>query len=157
MIHLEDVTKDNFFEVISLWDTLDESEKRSVAPNSISLAQAYVNQDRAWPQVIYNDQEIVGFLMLALHDDDIPPVDQPAYYLWRLMIKKDAQGKGYGKEVLSIIKKKCANDHQKTLYVTCTMHSPMPYQFYINNGFIDTLEMDDDEQILRMEIKDGKL
>jgi len=153
MIHLEDVTKDNFFETISIWDSLDESEKRSVAPNNISIAQAYVNQDRAWPKVIYNDNEIVGFLMLALHDDDIPLEDQPAYYLWRLMIKKEAHGKGYGKQVIQLIKEKCIKEHQRTLYVTCTMHSPMPYQFYIKSGFTDTFEMDDDEEILKMDIQ----
>ncbi len=152
MIRFADLTKDNFYEVIKLWDTLDETEKRAVAPNAISIAQAYVNQDRAWPQAIYDDETIVGFLMLALHDDDIPEVDQPSYYLWRFMIGKDFQGKHYGKEVVQLLIDKCKKDSIQYLYVTCTMHSDMPYQFYIKNGFVDTLEMDDDEQILKMKI-----
>ena len=153
MIHLKDVTKDNVFKVIELSKTLDETQQKSVAPNVLSIAQAYVNQDRAWPQVIYLDEEIIGFVMLALKDEDIPEVDQPSYYLWRFMMAKSHQSKGYGKQVLDLIYKKCQEDQVRYLYTSCTMHSPMPYQFYTKYGFVDTHEMDDEEEILKLEIK----
>lgn len=152
MITLREVTNDNIIDILKLSNTLDESQKKSVAPNAVSLAQAYVNQHKAWPRAIYLDETPIGFVMMALHDDDIPKEDQPAYYLWRFMIAKEYQGKGYGKTVINILKEKTKQDNQRYLYVTCTMHDVMPYQFYINNGFIDTHEMDDDEQILKMKV-----
>lgn len=152
MIHLEEVNKDNLFKVIDLWNTLDDSEKQSVAPNVVSIAQAYVNQDIAWPRVIYLDDEPIGFVMLALKDLEIIDEDQPSYYLWRFMIAKPFQGKGYGKEVLNIIYSMCKEHQMKYLYLSCHTHAPMPYEFYIKYGFIDTHEMEDDEEILKLKI-----
>ena len=149
---MKSITQENVFEVISLWDSLDDEQKQSVAPNSISLAQAYANRDCAWPRAIYLDEKVMGFIMLRLYDKDIPDVDQPSYFLWRFMIGKPYQGKGYGKEVLDLIKNKCVMDKIKNLYVTCTMHTPMPYQFYINYGFIDLKETDGEEEVLKMPI-----
>jgi diamine N-acetyltransferase len=150
MIHLEKVSEDNVVAIIKLSDTLDAEQKKAVAPNAVSLAQAYPLPDRAWPRAIYNDDELVGFVMMSLHDDDIPTSDQPAYYLWRFMIAGPHQGKGYGKQVLDLLVKKCREDGMKYLYVSCTMTSLMPYRFYVKYGFVDTHEMDDDEEILKI-------
>ena len=147
-----EITEDNFRTIIQLSDTLDESQKKSVAPNVVSIAQAYVNQERAWPRAIYFNEEPVGFVMIALQDDHIPEANQPAYFLWRFMISKPNQNRGFGRQVIEIIKQKALQDGMKYLYVTCTMHDVMPYQFYIDCGFEDTYEMDDDEQILKMKL-----
>ncbi len=149
-ITLKRVTSKNFDQVVRLTNTLTEAQKKCVAPNIASLAQAYVNKKRAWPRAIYLDHKPIGFVMLALWDDDIPKEDLPAYFLWRLMIEKDEQQKGYGSKALDIIKEKCLKDQVKTLYTSCDMKGDQPYQFYINYGFIDTGITDDDEQILKM-------
>ncbi|MDX9692516.1 MAG: GNAT family N-acetyltransferase [Acholeplasmataceae bacterium] len=153
MISLRELNNENLFKVIKLSDTLDENQKKVVAPNVISIAQAYVNQDIAWLRVIYLDDEPIGFVMVALKDEDIIKEDQPAYFLWRLMIAKPYQSKGYGKEVLDIIYDKCKTDHIKYLYVSCHIEDAMPYQFYVKYGFIDTHVMEDHEEILKIEIK----
>jgi len=106
-IELRDVTSDNFDQVVELSNALTDYQKKCVAPNMVSLAQAYVNLTIAWPKGIYLDDTPIGFVMLSLHDDDIPKEDQPAYYLWRFMKAKEYQNKGYGKQTLDIIIKKC--------------------------------------------------
>jgi diamine N-acetyltransferase len=152
MIHLKNIDKDNLFKVIDLWNTLDDDQKKSVAPNVVSVAQAYVNQDIAWLKAIYLDDEPIGFVMVALSDDEVKEEDQPIYFLWRFMIAKPFQSKRYGKEVLDILVNMCKENKINYLYVSCHMHSPMPYQFYMKYGFIDTHEMDDDEEILKFKI-----
>ncbi len=152
MITLREVTDKNFGEVIKLSDTLTDYQKTCVAPNVVSLAQAYVNLDRAWPRAIYFNEEVVGFVMLALYDDDIPKEDLPAYYLWRFMMAKDHQQKGYGKKVLDLILEKCRKESIKTLYTSCEMSGKEPYRFYISYGFTDT-GLNDGEQILKLYIK----
>jgi diamine N-acetyltransferase len=148
-ISLKRVTKKNFHEVVQLHDSLTEYQKRCVAPNMVSLAQAYVEKKRAWPRAIYLGGKPIGFIMVALWDDDIPKEDLPAYYLWRFMIAKDYQQKGYGKQALDLLKEKCKKDNIKTLYTSCEMEGNQPYDFYINYGFIDT-GINDGEQILKM-------
>jgi diamine N-acetyltransferase len=152
MITLRDITKENLFKIIELWDTLDPEQKTCVAPNVVSIAQAYVNPGLAWPKAIYLNDDPIGFVMVALNDNDIKKEDQPAYFLWRMMIARPFQRKGYGKVVLDLLVSKCREDRVRYLYVSCDMKTPMPYQFYIDYGFIDTNVMDDDEEVLKLKI-----
>ena len=151
MIYLKDVTKENLFDIIKLHDTLTDIQKKCVAPNVVSIAQAYVNP-QAWPKGIYDDQELIGFVMLALSDEDIDDADQPAYFLWRFMIRRDVQNKHYGKRVLDLLVEKARAEGQKYLYTSCDMKNPMPYQFYISYGFMDTGVTHDDEEILKLKL-----
>jgi diamine N-acetyltransferase len=150
-IQLKEVTVDNFDSVVALSKTLTPYQQSCVAPNMVSLAEAYVEPKRAWPRAIYLDDEPIGFIMLALHEAEIPKEDWPAYYLWRFMIAKSYQGKGYGTKVLDMIKDKCKTDNQAFLYTSCGMNGDQPYQFYINYGFVDTGK-NDGEQILKLRI-----
>jgi diamine N-acetyltransferase len=148
-ITLKKINDDNFDQVVALSDTLTEYQKTCVAPNMVSLAQAYANYKKAWPRAIYLGDKPIGFVMLALWDEDIPKEDWPAYYLWRFMIAKDYQNKGYGKQVLDLIKNKCIKNDIKSLYTSCEMTGEEPYRFYINYGFTDT-GLNDGEQILKL-------
>lgn len=151
-VALRVIDEDNVFEIIKLSDTLSEEHRRNVAPNVVSLAQAYVHLDVAWPRSIYDGDEPVGFVMLSLFDPDTPIEDRPAYYLWRFMIKTDKQRQGLGRQVLDLIVAKCRKDGVKTLYVSCVMEREEPYRFYTNYGFLDTGKDDDGERILKMAI-----
>lgn len=150
MIQLKEVTPKNLKACLDLYDTLDDVQKKQVAPNAISLAQAYVHPDIAWPRVIVDDELVVGFIMLELNAKDIPEYNQPGHYIWRMMIGKPYQNKGYGKHVLKIIKEKCLKEGMKSLYVSSTTHDEMPYQFYIKQGFMDTGYVEDGEKYLKM-------
>ena len=148
-ISLKRITNKNFNEVVKLSDTLSDYQKKCVAPNVVSLAQAYVNKKKAWPRAIYLGKMLIGFIMLALWDEDIPKEDWPAYYVWRFMIAKNYQKQGFGTKVLDIIKEKCIKDNVKSLYISCEMDGNQPYDFYIKYGFVDT-GINDGEQILKM-------
>lgn len=152
MLHLREITNENFRSVIKLSDTLTDEQKRCVATNVTSLAQAYLNQDKAWPRVIYLDDTPIGFLMLSLDSSEFPDEDQPALYLWRFMIARDYQNKGYGKQVLDLLIQKCRDEKKKTLYLSCGMEYDMPYKFYTKYGFIDTHVVDDGEEVLKIYI-----
>ena len=149
---LKEVTNENFRSIIKLSDTLTEAQKKCVAANVTSLAQAYLNQDTAWPRAVYLDDTPIGFIMLHINPTEASAEDQPAMYLWRLMIAKDYQNKGYGKQVLDMLIQKCRDEKKKTLYLSCEMIDPMPYQFYIKYGFIDTHVVDDGEEVLKIYI-----
>ena len=69
-----------------------------VAPNDVSLRQAdEANAEQpgvARPFAIYADEALVGFCMFAFAPEEEDPEER--YWLWRFMIDKDRQGKGYG-------------------------------------------------------------
>ncbi len=150
IITLKEITNNNFIPVIKLSKTLSETQKKCVASNELSLAQAYLNQTLAWPRAIYLDDVPIGFVMLNIKPTNIPEDDQPAIDVWRLMIGGKFQSKGYGKQVLDIILQKARDEKKKTVYLSCDMKDEMPYQFYIKYGFIDTGIMDEDEEILKI-------
>lgn len=156
MIRLQPITNENLFDVIKLSKTLDLDQQKRVADNIISIAQAYVNYDRAWPRAIYDFDTLIGFVMLNLKDEDIPKEDQPAYFLWRFMISKPYQNQGYGKKVIEILTQKAIIEGQRYLYVSCEMDSDMPYAFYIKMGFIDTHEVFDGEEVLKLKLDELK-
>lgn len=151
-IKLKKIDDDNVIDVIKLSKTLTEEQKKCVAPNEISLAQAYANRHRTWPRAIYAGKKLVGFVMVALWDEGVPEEDRPAYFLWRMMMAKEEQHKGYGRQTLDLIVEKCKKDGKKTLYASCHHEGKEPYSFYMNYGFIDTGKEMDDEAIIKFVI-----
>lgn len=152
MITLREVNQGNFKSIASMWDQLDNDQKKAVAPNVVSLAEAYISDGLAWPRAVYFDETPIGFIMLHLRLSDIKEEDQPAYYIWRMMMAKPYQNKGYGKQVIEAIIEKCKADQQAYLYVSTTTHAPMPLAFYLNCGFENTHEVHYGELILKRKI-----
>ena len=150
MLELKEITYDNLKAVIKLSDTLSEQDKRHVAPNVVSLAEAYLNYDIAWPRAIVVEDVVVGFVMLGLDNYIAEEKDWPVYFLWRFMMGTEYQGKGYGKQTLDLLVQKCKEEARKYLYVSSTRIDPMPYQMYINYGFVDTGLVDDGESVLKL-------
>lgn len=106
MILLKDINHDNWIPCIELEVT--EEQRQYVNPNLFSLAEAYVHSGdrkdaceyyRCIPLAIYNDDEMVGFSMLT-YEEDSDYGNEPAYEIYRIMIDKKYQGRGYGKEAV---------------------------------------------------------
>ena len=94
-IALREVTKENLRDIFKL--KVAPEQERFVAPNAVSIAQAYFDRDVAWFRGIYADDTPVGFVML--HDEP----GEGKYYLWRFMIDHRFQGKGYGAQALEAV------------------------------------------------------
>ncbi|MGQ7348100.1 GNAT family N-acetyltransferase [Streptococcus suis] len=94
MIRLELVNKDNFEAVLQV--QLASEDQRRVASVEYSLAQAWLYKDSGMilPYAVLSGRKVVGFAMLSIEPKD------NSYYLWRLLIDKNHQNRGYGKEVI---------------------------------------------------------
>jgi diamine N-acetyltransferase len=92
----------------------------------------------------------VGFVMM--HID----TEKPEYYLWRFMIDKHHQGKGYGyaamQQIIELVRQFPNAQKLETSYVPGEGN---PSPFYTKLGFIDTGELDDDgeEIIMRLDLR----
>lgn len=151
-IRFEQITYDNIKAVVGLYDTLTDQQKKAVAPNVNSLAEAYLNYNIAWPRAIYDQDKLIGFLMLGLDNFIADEKDWPVYFLWRFMIAQPYQNQGYGKKIIDKVISKCRREGINHLYVSCDRSVDMPYAFYIKYGFIDTGRVEDDETILKIKV-----
>ncbi len=140
-VTLRDITEYNLIEIMKL-DVLD-SQKKCVAPNSVSIAQAHYSKT-AWFKGIYLKEQPVGFVMLDLDEE------KPEYFLWRFMIDARYQGKGYGKEAIEMVidyVQTLPNAHE--LMTSCVPGTNGPEAFYKKLGFVPTGEIIDNEMVLR--------
>ncbi len=107
MIKLERVNGKNVWDILKL--SVAEEQKNFVAGNDISIIEAYTaitGNGYAFPFGIYEEDTPVGFLMIGFDTDDYwddaPSVAKGNYNLWRLMIDKNHQNKGYGTEAVRL-------------------------------------------------------
>jgi diamine N-acetyltransferase len=142
-LRLNPVTKDNVRSACEL--RLRADQDHLVAPVAWSLADAYTMPDIAWPRLIYDGDQLVGFIMAAF----APGHDNPLYhsYLWRLNIGAEHQGKGYGRfAVEELIREATRRGHHR---LTVSYHAGPggPEVFYERLGFRPTGELIADETV----------
>lgn len=128
-ISLREITVDTVNRVIDLYDSLTEDQQKYLPPNAVSIAQAHY-LPKAWLRVIYADETPVGFLML--YDDP----DRGEYFLWRLMIARPFQRKGFGSKAVRLLADYVRN-RPRAKYL-CASFVPMGEglaTFYEKNGF----------------------
>jgi len=121
-----------------------EDQGHLVAPNSMSIAEAYF-EPKAWFRAIYADDDPVGFIML--YDDP----ETPKYYLWRMMLADGQQRKGYGKRAMDLLVEYVRTRPDATEIIVGSIPgegSPQP--FYEKYGFVATGEVKGGEVILRL-------
>ena len=94
MITLQKVSKENLDDILSL--KVAESQTSYVSSNAESLAQAYVYSETAYPFAVYEDETIVGFIMMGYY------AVKEYYTLWKFMIDSRYQHKGYGRKALEL-------------------------------------------------------
>lgn len=165
-IHLEKVTWDTYYKVIKL--RVSKEQKKYVANNKTSLAHAFLTSSKGCPVyafAIYNNNKVVGFIQLV-YDNDWTGYERENwlsseaynqikgkyyYCIWRFMIDKKYQNRGYGKEAISkalefiktypdgpaeyvILSYDSSNEVGKKLY----------YSFGFKDAFTEYLEKDDE-------------
>jgi len=155
MLRLEKVTGKNVWDILKL-EVLDD-QKYFVAGNDTSIIEAYIaitGNGHAFPFGIYDGDMPVGFIMIGFdvddYWDDAPEIARGNYNLWRLMIDKKYQGKGYGKEAVRL-----ALEFINTFPCGSAEYCWLSYEpeneaarnIYSSFGFSETGEMDGEELI----------
>jgi diamine N-acetyltransferase len=143
-VSLKEITADTVRPICDL--SVREEQRQFVAPNAVSIAQAYFSE-HAWFRAIYADDTPVGFLML--YDD----TEKPEYYLWRFMIDARYQGMGFGRRALELlIEHVRARPNAKELFTSVHQAEGGPQGFYESTGFKLTGDMEEGEAVLRLEL-----
>ena len=165
MVHLEKVTYDNALAVCEL--SIFESQYTFVADNTESLAEAYLavmsEEAYAWPFAIYDDETLVGFLMIgyneaALEGPEAPEALKNNYSLWRLMIDKQYQKRGFGREAVRLALEFIKTWPRGEAELCETSYEPeneVAAKLYASFGFVPNGELDGDEIVAVLKLEDS--
>ena len=131
MIELKEITSENIDEVLAL--KVDEGQKSFVSSNGDSLAQAYVYSKTAFPFAVYDNDTIVGFIMMGYYEV------KSYYTLWKFMIDSRYQHKGYGRKALELGIKYLQDRFDVTeIYTGVVPGNTAAKKLYKSVGFKDT-------------------
>jgi len=146
---LREVTNANVREIIALSDTLNESQSKCVAPNAVSVAQGSLSP-AGWFRAIYLEEKAIGFVMVDLYPTgEFLAENEVPVFLWRFMIGRPWQKKGYGKQVLVLLEKHFRQKGINTIYTSIVQSAEEnPFDFYIKFGFNDTGIDEEGERLL---------
>ena len=139
-VTLKCITEDNFLDAFHL--KLRKDQEEFVSHPIRSLAQAYVYRNQCQPFGIYQDEEMVGYVMV-IYDYDVPEYD-----IWHMMIDEARQGRGYGKEALKQVLEYIATKpfgESNRVVLTCNQQNIPGLRLYRSLGFQETGNVDEDE------------
>lgn len=155
MLHLEKVNGKNVWDILNL--KVSKSQKEFVAANDVSIIEAYTAitaNGHAFPFGIYNGKKPVGFLMIGFdiddYWDDAPQIAKGNYNFWRLMIDRNYQKKGFGREAVALgldFIKSFPCGRAEYCWLSYEPENDVARQLYNSFGFTETGDMDGDEII----------
>ncbi|MBD3922781.1 GNAT family N-acetyltransferase [Paenibacillus sp. PR3] len=152
-VTLRTMTLENRRSIFNL--EVSEVQRRYVASNLSSVASCYIlatNGGHPFPFAIYADEQPVGFVMLVygITGYDEPSLAEGNYCILRLMIDKQFQNRGYGreamKEILAFIRTFPAGPAQYCWIPYKPENNPAR-KLYESFGFRDNGEVFNDESI----------
>jgi diamine N-acetyltransferase len=151
-IHFSRISAANVLEVCALSESLPPAQRRMVADNAISIAQAHYSEN-AWMRSINLEDTPIGFILLHFGSDYDDGIDCPGAFLWRMMIAEPYQVQGYGREALLYLVEHLKAQGWRALYTSTGLGEGSPQAFYLKFGFEPTGEHygDQPELVLKLE------
>lgn len=145
-VSLRAITAGTVREITDL--SVGEDQKRFVATNAVSLAQALFAPE-AWYRAIYFGEELAGFVMLYDESLRSPSPERPEIGVWRFMIDARFQGRGIGRAALEqVILHVSAKNLFDSLELSYVPGPGCAEPFYLGLGFRHTGRMDEGEIVL---------
>jgi len=141
-VRLEDVTARNWHAVARL--KLAPEQEALVASNLYSIAQSKFDPD-AHPRAVYAGDKIVGFIMYDVEAGEAS--------IYRFMIGRKHQGKGYGRAALAhALDEIRATPGVKKVSIGYMPENPVAKSFYANFGFAEVGTDEDGEIIAELKL-----
>lgn len=107
-------------------------QKEYIEPNAISIAQSKF-ESTLKPYAIYAEEKVVGFLMYNSVQEELD-----GYWIYRIMVDKEFQGKGIGKAATTLMISEMAKlPNAKKIVVGYHPENSGAHNLYMSLGFID--------------------
>lgn len=160
MFKLKEINGNNIGEILKL--EVFDNQKSFVATNNSSIIEAYIaitENNHVFTFGIYKDDTPIGFLMIGYDvnsdEEGAPKIAKENYNIWRLMIDKKFQGKGFGKKAMDLALEfvntfPCGT--AKYCWLSYESHNDVARELYKSVGFVETDEKDGEEIVAIMEL-----
>ena len=160
MLELKKINRNNIGEILKL--EVFDNQKSFVATNNSSIIEAYIaitEDNDVFTFGIYKDETPIGFLMIGYDvnsdDEGAPSIVKGNYNIWRLMIDKKFQGKGFGKKAMDLALEfvkifPCGT--AKYCWLSYESDNNVARQLYKSVGFVETDEKDGEETVAILEL-----
>ena len=147
-LRLEELNAGNIVAANTL--TLKPGQEQFVAPVSHSIAEAYVNPTTAWPRVVLEGDDVVGFIMGNFD----PESEQPEFRscIWRINVAAAEQGAGVGKFAVWALAEEARSRGFHELTVLWEPGDDGPEDFFLKIGFVITGETQYGEKLGTLKI-----
>ena len=159
------INRNNIGEILKL--EVFDNQKNFVAANSSSIIEAYIaitENNHVFTFGIYKDETAIGFLMIGFDvnsdDESAPEIAKGNYNIWRLMIDKKFQGKGFGKKAMDLALEfvntfPCGT--AKYCWLSYESDNDVARQLYKSVGFVETDEKDGEEIVAILKLQQKRL
>ncbi len=129
-IKLVELNRENWYECCQL--KVSTEQQKYIIDNTTSIAQTKF-EPTLKAYVIYDDTEMVGFLM---YNTVLEELD--AYWIFRIMVDEQYQGKGIGKKATQLMLEKMAKlPNAKKIVVGYDTENIGAHNLYRSLGFVD--------------------
>ncbi|CUB42193.1 Spermine/spermidine acetyltransferase [Bacillus cereus] len=131
-LYLKPIDKSNWEEATRL--TVKKEQQTLIVSNLYSIAEVQF-LDNIYAKGIYLDEEMIGFTMFGIDPDD------NNYWIYRLMIDKEFQGKGIGKQAIYLIIDEIKRNNNANISFIMIGYNPenlTAKYVYKKAGFIET-------------------
>ena len=137
-------------------------ETELVGAEGYNMLMIDVGEAYAYPFAVYDDETLVGFLMIgyneaALEGPDAPKALKENYSLWRLLIDKRYQKQGFGREALRLALEFIKTWPRGEAELCVTSYNPeneVAKKLYASFGFTENGEMDEDETVAVLKLRE---
>jgi diamine N-acetyltransferase len=151
-VMLREVTPANRAAVEAL--TVTDVQSGYVEGVAESLVEAAATPDAMpWFRAVYAGTVPVGFVMISDGITVVNPDYLGPYYLWRLIIGHEYQGRGFGAAAIRLVVDHLRSRPDARVLVTSVVPGPAsPIGFYLRQGFRDTGVMHLGERVLELDL-----
>jgi diamine N-acetyltransferase len=153
-VSLREITDQNREAVLALHIAASQEGYVSSVADSLEEARD-TPEGNPWYRAIYADDQPVGFVMLSWNVTPEPPRIIGPWFLWKLLIDEQHQGRGYGREAVKLVADIARRQGASELMTSCVVGERSPESFYRQIGFVPTGEQDEKgEKVLALRLHD---
>lgn len=125
-----------------------EHQQDFVAPNAVTLAQSLFEPgNEIYGMWVKNTPlGLIAIIDMSHPDQELEPDDEPdGLLIWRLMVSKDHQGKGHGRDAMRFAEKRCRELGRGNLLLSAIDRKDSAIPFYEQHGYRKTGRVVDGE------------
>ena len=146
-VTLREITDENSPAVVALRTTPAQERFVSTVAYSLQEAARHPNEN-PWLRAIYAGEQPVGFVMVAWDFVPEPPHTDGPFFLWKLLIDHEHQGKGYGKQAVEQVIDLIRAEGGTELITSYVEGEGNPFGFYAKLGFVARGDLDPEGEIM---------